>query len=724
MEEGKIKDIFDELFNDRRQIEMQLLHRVWFRNILYYLGEQWFEWVRGQNTFRRLMPSPYLPTPVANIIRDFTRSIKSLILNKDYTVNIWPNSNDQEDREAADMAESFLRWLETWDDERHLDEKEKLAIWMILTGVAFDRTYVNMEDDAWMFDRSGNPIKTGNVVSEALSSFSVVVDQYGDTLRMKRYIGIKSLRPREWVEDTFKINVTGSDQTMIDYERQLARLVANVSPWKGDGLDFSQSIQDNEDMVVFKEIEMRPNKQNPRGRYAAMVDDTLIFNYDRLPIKVSKDGKWDYSLTDFHYHFVPGRFWSDSGVNDLISPQNNINEIDQDLSINRKGVGKPLVIVPTDVVMKKLTKFGQSVMVIQYDALLAGGAKPEIGRGIPLPSQVLEERMVHLQNAQDASGDPKNVLRGKSPSDQASGVMVDILRDAAEQGHLPDIDRFYRAYKRVKRKQLILAQEVYTEERMIKIPDQGGRPKVRKFKGSDIRNNTDVRIELASGAASTRAGQTNMILKLVEQGFFSPENVMDPEFKQEILRRVGLSGFKDKTNADVLRAMNENDIVANMDPNDMKIVPIQTEGGIIEVPVVPGLFAAMGGSMPGQESMVLEDDPVFRYDDHATHFETHRRFILSTEFKYLDPALQAALTVHADYHQWTMQMEAAKQAAQAAQAAINMEAGVANATAEAGAPAGPGAPGAPAPAEEVDGYVPNVFSEGGPSAEAPPPSVQ
>ena len=41
-----------------------------------------------------------------------------------------------------------------------------------------------------------------------------------------------------------------------------------------------------------------------------------------------------------------------------------------------------------------------------------------------LPSQVLEERLVHLQNAQDASGDPKNVLRGKAPNAQASGNLL------------------------------------------------------------------------------------------------------------------------------------------------------------------------------------------------------------------------------------------------------------------------------------------------------------
>jgi hypothetical protein len=450
-----------------------------------------------------------------------------------------------------------------------------------------------------------------------------------------------------------------------------------VSPWKGDGLDLgiNPMLKDDE-MVVFKEVEIRPTKKHPAGIYAAMVGDEIIFKYNRLPIPAGKEGEWEYSLTDYHYHFTPGRFWSDSGINDLISPQNTINEIDQDLSINRKGIGKPMVIMPSDVTMSKVTKFGQSLIVLKYDALLSAGAKPEIARGVALPGQVLEERMVHMQNAQDAAGDPKNVLRGKAPSTQSSGVMVDILRDAAEQGHLPDVERFYRSHKRTKRKQLILAQEVFTEERLVKIPDKGGRPKVKKFKGADLRNNTDVRMELASGAASTRAGQTNMVIKLMEQQFFSPENIMDPEFKQEILRRVGLSGFKDKTSPDADRAISENEMVGNMDESGLVPVKINDNqsGQQLEIMCVPGLYAAMGGGSPDQEGIVLMDDPMFRYDDHATHYEQHRRFFMGSEFKNLDPALRDALMVHADYHKWVLEAEAKAKAEQQMEMVATQEA--------------------------------------------------
>jgi len=681
MEDIKVKEITDKLFDRNLNVSQQMLERVWFRNILYYMGEQWFEWAKSTLEFTRLRPNPDVPTPVSNMIRDHVRSMKSLILNKDFTVTIWPNSNDQEDVEAAEMGEGFLRWLETYNDELHLDEKEKEVIWMVLCGTSFDRTYPQVNNDQWVFDAQGNPINRGDIVSQSVSPFNTAVDNFGETLKRKRWVGIKSLKPREWVEDTFKILVnegSGDEGPLINYERKLARIVSNVSPWKGDGLEMSSdSTYEDEDLVLFKEVEIRPTKDDPRGVYAAMVGDQMCFKHDRLPIPGGDDGEWDYTLTAFHYHYVPGRFWSDPSVNDLISPQNTINQIDQDLEINRKSVGRPMVTVPTDVNLKLLSKRGQSVFAIQYDALTSGGQKPDIAHGTPLPQQVLIERDTHRTVFQDAAGDPKNVLRGKAPTSQASGIMVDILKDAAEQGHLPDIERFYRAMKRVKRKQLILAQEVYTEERLIKIPDRGNRARVVAFKGADLRNNTDVRLELSSGASATQAGKTQVLLKLTESGFFSTQSDLDPEYRQDLLKRLGLSGFKNKSNVDMERAQSEDQAIGNATADDLElsntvIEPSEEmpEGGFLQIPVLPGLFLSLGDvngdGIKDEEPTVISDDPLYKYDNHAAHYEVHRRYILSSEFRHLDPPVQEVAIAHCDTHKAMMDIMAQEEAQKAA----------------------------------------------------------
>jgi len=665
LSDGYIIQSVDEFFDYSTDISMQMLERIIFRNILYYMGEQWIDWAVKQAVFQRVMPDPNEPTPVSNIIRDYVRSMKALILNKDFSITIWPNSNDQEDIDASIMGEHLLKHMDAANDEEFLDEKEKVAIWMVLAGTAFDRTYPEMERGDWYLDKKGNLLSTGDVVTECLSPFNVAVDPLGDSLKRKRAVGIKSIKPREWVEDTFHVKLsTDEGEATINYQKKLMKLVANVSPWKGAGLE-SLSEYEDDDIVVFKEIEYRPDKQYPNGRYVASCCGKKIFGYDKLPIP-SEKGKWEYSITDYHYFYVPGRFWSDAGVNDLISPQNTINRIDQALESNRGDIGRPMVLLGSDVEVEKLSKYGKSLLVLKYDASLSNGMKPEIKHGTPLPTQVLEERSIQRAVAQDAAGDPKNVLRGQAPSASASGVMVDILRDAAEQGHYPDLVRFYRSLKRTYRKRLILARDLYTEERMVKVGGKGKQKKVMAFSGANLRDNTDVRLELSSGIASTKSGQTQLIMELIKGGFFAPDSGIEAEVRYELLKRMGLSGFKNKTNTDTERAMGENSIIANTDATGYTIETVVLGEQEVQIPVVPGVFLSIGNPETG-EAEVLSDDPVFKYDDHNLHYEIHRSFIVSSEFSQMSTEAQEIMIAHTDIHKAMMDaqmMEAAqKQAA-------------------------------------------------------------
>jgi hypothetical protein len=63
MDQDKTKEIIRNLFDYQKNLTQQILQRIWFRNILYYMGEQWFEWAKSEAVFKRMMPSPYIPTP-------------------------------------------------------------------------------------------------------------------------------------------------------------------------------------------------------------------------------------------------------------------------------------------------------------------------------------------------------------------------------------------------------------------------------------------------------------------------------------------------------------------------------------------------------------------------------------------------------------------------------------------------------------------------------------
>lgn len=678
-DDDKLFTLTKDAFSRISDPSITIRERIWFRNILYYVGEQWLEWIVSQGIFKKIDPSKWQATPVSNIIRDHVRSMKALVLNKDFAVKVWPNSEEQEDLDASKMGEFLLQHMDAADDECFKDETEKSVIWMILTGLGLTRTIPVVGDYDWGMDvKTGEPLSRSEVMSFNCSSFDLAVPALGDGLEKKPWFGLKSLKDKDWLEDTFHtiINKNATEDPVVNYEKKLAKLVATVSPWKGTGLEtMAEHGPDDSDQVILKEFEFRPTKDMPRGRYVGYVGDQKIFDYQRMPIAVEKDATglhWYYTITDYKYHYVPGRYWPDAGIDDLISPQNAINEIDADLAMNRKSLARPLVLLGSDASIKRVTKYGQHLMILKYDPLTSGGVKPEVHSGTPYPSQVLEERNIHRGAAQDVAGDPKNVLRGNAPSSNASGIMVDILRDAAEQGHFPDILRFYRAHKRTYRKRLLLAKEVFVSERMIKISGRGHGVEVKAFKAAELRGNTDVRLEMANGIASTRVGQTQMMLELTNAGFFSSQSDLDPEYREELLKRLGLSGFKDKTNTDVQRARMENTRVANTAEDGFLVFDVETPTGLQQIPYVEGLFLSIGDPMaPMKEQLALEtgqepappepimvsEDPLFGFDQHAIHFEVHRKFILSPEFRNLPEDCQAIMIGHANEHKFAMELE-------------------------------------------------------------------
>jgi len=653
---------FDDIFSKEPDIVRDVLERTWFRNILYWLGEQYINWFTSPSAFGyRYSIAGSVPTPVSNMVRDHVRSISALTMNKSYTTRVWPNSAELKDKDGAKAGERLLRSMDA--DGVLEDIKESVEWWRHLTGSGFCRTYPGVNPGKYTANANGEPLSQDEIRTECTIPFNVHVPLLGQFLPDKKYVGIISLADREWVEDTYGVELTGGDKHIgeIDYQRQLMVLVANVSPWKGRGLDAGDIEEKHaKEMVVLKEVEWKPTAKHPKGLYICRCEDKELTKKGGadLPIPVSKEGKWHYTLTHFAYNRMGGGFWPSGSVDDIISPQNTVNEIDQGLSINRKSLGRPYLLTPTEMIMKRVSLRGQALLHIQYDSRLSGGAKPEIRHGTPYPQQVLEERKNQRSVIQDAGGDPKNVLRGASPHSGASGYMVDVLRETAEMSHTPDIKRFYRAWQRVRRKQLILAQRLFKESRILKEVGEGNEIIVSTFKGADLHGNVDVRLEPGSGMATTQAGQNEFFLRLTEAQFFGDITVQ-PMLQRALLTKFGLGDLPAESSIHRDRAERENSILASGDTS------------LVERVALPG-----GGGFP------QTFDPLFKMDPHDVHIQVMDEFMFGAEFHALSSKIQAWFIGHREMHLAVM---AAQIAAVQAEQVGQME----GAEAEAGAEQGP-----------------------------------
>jgi len=677
-DDSEIIQEFDDVFGRNADPSKVIREITMFKNILFYLGEQWISWFDEQGGWGfRFEMNTIEPTPVSNLIRDYIKSMNALVLNKRYLTRIWPNSESIEDVDGAEIGEILLKNFETAQCNESEDVKELICFWNNLTGNGFARTFRTTDNGCYVKGKDG-AISRSDVVVENVIPFNVHVPLLGVRLRDKTRVGISGLKEREWVEDTFKIKIESGDDISageIEYEKNLMTLVANASPWKGRAIESNNILsRENSKLVMFREMEYRPSIPYPDGRYAVVVNKQVVKNENKMPIAVSDDGDWEYTVTDFKYNHTPGSFWATSGVDDLISPQIIINEIDRAMASNRKSLGRPYVITADDLIVKSVSHEGQSFNQLKYDHRSAGGLKPEVQRGTPYPQQIIEERAIHKEVAQTASGDPKNVLRGAAPTSGASGKMVGMLQETAEASHSPDVGRFYRSWQRVKKKQLILAQE-YKATRLLKMAGEGNVVLIKKFKGSDLHSNFDVRLELDSGLSSTRAGQNEIIVEMQRNGFFGDIS-QQPELQHDLFRRLGISMKLTSTSVHQDRARHEHSMISNAEKIEFVQdfnVPEEGPAIQIETPVWAGIFAT--GKNEKGEPVVLSDDPYYKYDNHQIHYAEHTKQILSKGFRVWPVDQQLLLINHNDMHNFSIQAEqqvAMEQAAQ--QQSLNMEA--------------------------------------------------
>ena len=164
-----LKAAIDSFFDDRLDVSRTMLEQVIARNILYYCGEQYLEFLPTNGQFRRRAENVFVPTPVSNEIREYVRSVVAMLMNQKMVPRIWPNTDEKEDVQAADAGQMLLVSLDQQKDGKFQDEKEKLIIQMCLSGTSFMRTYADADGGVWLPDGT----KTGEVASECILPFNV-----------------------------------------------------------------------------------------------------------------------------------------------------------------------------------------------------------------------------------------------------------------------------------------------------------------------------------------------------------------------------------------------------------------------------------------------------------------------------------------------------------------------------------------------------------------------
>lgn len=534
----------------------QGLHRQWATNIAFLAGFQHHAWDMHA---RALVPPPspvkFRPREVRNLIRPYHERRVSYYSSFRPRFRVRPNSSDPEDQLAADSNTKILDHY--WTKSRTSSKGQLHAHWLGSTGNAFYKIWWNAQSGAsWtdiQSDEEGMPHEErfyeGDVEIEVVSPFQMCFDPMANDRSQLEWCIQSALVPMEWVDRHFPDQVDevsgGVDEGDRNwYEAMISGL------WGPQGYSTAYDIGSfrRDEWAFRQEYWQVPTPEFPHGRYVLLCNNKVMG--DPQGPNPTPDGQlpyvWSQDLV------VPGRVWAQSIIDNLIQPQRNYNRIVSGY------IGHILTTAYAKIIEPYAAGLDNAAFITEYGEKLrySGNMPPGYLIPPPLPAES-DTEMNRIKQDFDLISSSFGAARGQYQG-KLSGTAISLLIEQDLKSKEPAIDRLAEDLGHVGELILQILQKNVTEPRTIKILGKNRSYEAREFMGQDIRNGTDVYIEVDSMMPKSKTLAMEELRALAPLGIINPMDPRDKIKVWEMLQRESDETLIQDKNLDRRYALIEN----------------------------------------------------------------------------------------------------------------------------------------------------------------------
>lgn len=649
---------------DRFSHRRWLFEREWYRNILFYLGQQW---VVYDETFRRWrrrnMPS-WVPLPVTNRLASTANTMRSSISQVQPAFDARPMREDEQSYLSANAAEKYLDVLQNETNFRAA--RRRMASWVTLTGNAFFlQEYDTSPDTGTVFvpgercadcglqmtpqqipennqcpqcqsqnlqedPSSGITVPQGKSRTRVLSPFEVYVDPY--VMDLQDQPAVLTIETRS-VQSVKQVYGKKADGIKSDVDRTIGRyyldsLAYMTGSGYGGGGSFGRvSTPENDDVygaVTLYRLWIKSHPDYPKGTYVVMAgDQTVLEQAKELPTRFRATQEPFYPLIHIKYDDVPGRFWGKTPIDDLVPKQRQRNELESLYQTIIMRTANPVWMIPLNIQTSPIT--GDPSLIIRYTG--TQGQKPERLPGLDAPMSI--PKFIEMIDADfEELANTFAVMKGKSPGNvrAASAIQMLIERGFGRYGTV--FDNLEEAYETWAVQTLEIWRQRAVFPRVQAVAKEAGAWQFMEFLGADL-DDVDIRVEAGSTRPKSQAGRQMLIQQMMQFGLLNPN---DPEQRMKMFEEMGAQSLLPGAEADVKCVAREN--------AEFKAWAQQLTLDSQQNPDDP----PEARQMVAMQTSPLQGNPII--DHHPTHLVHHRRFALTDEFKAMDPMAKQIFVNH------------------------------------------------------------------------------
>jgi hypothetical protein len=602
-EEDKLCAFVKSRVDESRNSASRIAHEgVWMTNIAALLG---YTSVYYDTTTRQFLPTganrgvKRNRIHVNKILPTVQNRLARLSKNRP-KYQTKPNSSDNEDKEAARLAEKVLDMI--WHKESLDTKRLELLMWLQQCGHAYlkpswDPSFGEELPQAAMTAESMVEYE-GDIRVDVVSPFEVFPDPLAKTERDAQYMVQAKVRKLDYFQNQYGekgAQVKAEDVWLLSaqYEQRINN-IGTQGPSSGNS---ATDIPNSAIELCYYE---RRSKQHPQGRMIIVANGVLLENKP-LPVGVIPLVKFDDIL-------VAGKYYSESIITHLRPIQEQYNRIIQKRAewANRLLAGKWMTARGHGLSQESLND--QSGEVLEYDPV--PNALPP--SPVPLPSipqyaYTEEQALDTIMN--DISG-INDVSRGQAPSAQLNATAFQYLSEQDDTRIAIVSKRIEEGMARFGGLVLRYAGKYYKTPRLLKIAGQNMEYTVQSFVGADLKNNYDVSVVEGSTLPGSTAHKREFILDLASKGYLG--DPADPRVSEKVMKLIEFG--------DVAELWED----YGLDMNQIKKATEELKKGVIP--------------------------PVNELDNHSLFVQELNRFRKTDEFDALEPEIKAGFLDYIEAH--------------------------------------------------------------------------
>lgn len=661
----------------------------WNLNLAFYQGKQYYELnsLLGGKLYVPKAP-PHRIRLTINRIRPMVRTEFARVTQQKPNASVIPSTTEDEDLQASYAAEQIWEFVSR---QNHAQREYRLAAWwMLITGTGFMKTWWDpnigpMSDP--QIDPYGNitpPMRMGDVCFAAVTPYHLFVpDLRTTTIQDQPFILNAYPRSVAWLQQFYGMKLDG----------------LNVVPdtvTSNDILDASilnlQTSNAEPNSVMCFELWAKPgaHKLLPNGGMLQIIGDQIVSGTrDGIPYQHE-----EYPFTKFD-HIPTGTFYSESSIFDLRPLQKEYNRTRSQVTEAKNRMGKPqLVAAKGSIQVNKITS--EPGQVIEYKV---GLPPPQPMTLMPLPNYIIEEQDRILSDFEDISGQHA-VSTGSAPPGVTAATAISYLQEKDDGILSHTYDSIEEGWENIAYQTLNLVVQYWTLPRMVKTNGADGAFDTLLLQGSDLKDNTDIRMEGGSALPVSKSARQAFLMDMMKMGFISPQDGL------KLLDMGGVQKLYEMIRRDESQAQRENIKMKRANPQGLSqfqqeqsqqnqtLHDLQQQKVTQDQTTDPHTGMPLEGAevSPPQDIPPPPMEPYFptnTWDNHQVHVDTHNNFRKTQEFELLQQPIKDEFEAHVQMHIAAIN-QAMVQVAQATGEGMSPDA--ASSTMGAAMPAGQGPP--------------------------------